>query len=132
MELYPFACIPKKKSLSVAEWLSSHSQMSTIAQQPSVRPGSVQTHFPLGALMEKISAFHLWHHSLHDRFQPPLTFKERRDLQAALRHVEPPVAGDEERLLESACESNYCEEISLSHFTCAFDLVDQEKVIPVR
>lgn len=90
------------------------------AQQCSACPGSVQAHFPLGALMEKISAFHLWHRSLHDRFQPPLTFKWRGDLQAALGHAEPPATGDEKRLWEWACESNYCEEMSLSHFTCAW------------
>lgn len=87
------------------------------AQQRSACPGSVQAHFPLGALMEKFSEFHLWHHSLQDRFQPPLTFKWRGDLQAALRHADPPA---ERRLLEWASDSNYCEEISLAHFTCAW------------
>lgn len=105
-------CLYSKKRASRLPNGSVHTlECPQSAQQRSACPGSVRAHFPLGALMEKISAFHLWHHSLHVRFQPPLTFKWRGDLQAALRHAEP--------LLEWARESNYSEEISLSHFTCA-------------
>lgn len=62
-------CLYSKKRASRSPNGSVHTlECPQSAQQRSACPGNVQAHFPLGALMEKISAFHLWHHSLHARF----------------------------------------------------------------